>query len=195
MVVPAVSSAGDCVDGAVGKRRDCAFVDPDVVAHPRRLCVDRRSHHREPRHLLRPHGRRSARVQVEISRTAVSQRRPHRPRPAAAECRHPVSVGQRCGAISRPEGSVVVGGARPGMARPQPRMARRARPRAVHPRRVVGRAGVPQPIREHQRHRQTRLAAEIRNRRVVRIFDPSDRAKYDRGENVATEYLWPLRAP
>jgi hypothetical protein len=31
--------------------------------------------------------------------------------------------------------------------------------------------------------------------RVVRIFDPGDRAKYDRGENVATEYLWPFRAP
>jgi hypothetical protein len=31
--------------------------------------------------------------------------------------------------------------------------------------------------------------------RVVRIFDPKDRAKYDRGENVSTEYLWPLRAP
>jgi len=30
--------------------------------------------------------------------------------------------------------------------------------------------------------------------RVVRIFDPRDRAKYDRGENVSTEYLWPLRA-
>jgi hypothetical protein len=29
--------------------------------------------------------------------------------------------------------------------------------------------------------------------RVVRIFDPRDRAKYDRGENVSTEYLWPLR--
>jgi hypothetical protein len=29
--------------------------------------------------------------------------------------------------------------------------------------------------------------------RVVRIFDPKDRAKYDRGENVVTEYLWPLR--
>jgi len=29
--------------------------------------------------------------------------------------------------------------------------------------------------------------------RVVRIFDPGDRAKYDRGENVTTEYLWPLR--
>ncbi len=31
--------------------------------------------------------------------------------------------------------------------------------------------------------------------RVVRIFDPRDRAKYHRGENVSTEYLWPLRAP
>ena len=29
--------------------------------------------------------------------------------------------------------------------------------------------------------------------RVVRIFDPKDRAKYDRGEPVGTEYLWPLR--
>ena len=29
--------------------------------------------------------------------------------------------------------------------------------------------------------------------RVVRIFDPRDRAKYDRGENVSTEYLWPSR--
>ncbi len=29
--------------------------------------------------------------------------------------------------------------------------------------------------------------------RVVRIFDPKDRAKYDRGENVVTEYLWPLK--
>ena len=29
--------------------------------------------------------------------------------------------------------------------------------------------------------------------RVVRIFDPRDRARYGRGENVATEYLWPLR--
>ena len=31
--------------------------------------------------------------------------------------------------------------------------------------------------------------------RVVRIFDPKDRAKYHRGENVTTEYLWPFRAP
>jgi hypothetical protein len=29
--------------------------------------------------------------------------------------------------------------------------------------------------------------------RVVRIFDPKDRARYDRGENVDTEYLWPLK--
>lgn len=29
--------------------------------------------------------------------------------------------------------------------------------------------------------------------RVVRIFDPKDRAKYDRGEQVNTEYLWPLK--
>jgi hypothetical protein len=29
--------------------------------------------------------------------------------------------------------------------------------------------------------------------RLVRIFDPKDRAKYDRGQNVSTEYLWPTR--
>ena len=29
--------------------------------------------------------------------------------------------------------------------------------------------------------------------RVVRIFDPKDRAKYDRGEPVNTEYLWPFK--
>jgi hypothetical protein len=29
--------------------------------------------------------------------------------------------------------------------------------------------------------------------RVVRIFDPKDRAKYARGEPVNTEYLWPLK--
>jgi hypothetical protein len=29
--------------------------------------------------------------------------------------------------------------------------------------------------------------------RVVRIFDPRDRARYDRGETVNTEYLWPMR--
>ena len=29
--------------------------------------------------------------------------------------------------------------------------------------------------------------------RVVRIFDPKDRAKYDRQETVNTEYLWPMR--
>jgi len=29
--------------------------------------------------------------------------------------------------------------------------------------------------------------------RVVRIFDPKDRSRYDRGENVDTEYLWPLK--
>jgi len=29
--------------------------------------------------------------------------------------------------------------------------------------------------------------------RVVRIFDPRDRARYDRGENVVTVYLWPMR--
>ena len=29
--------------------------------------------------------------------------------------------------------------------------------------------------------------------RVVRIFDPKDRAKYHRGESVVTEYLWPMR--
>ena len=30
--------------------------------------------------------------------------------------------------------------------------------------------------------------------RVVRIFDPRDRARYVRGEGVDTEYLWPMRA-
>jgi hypothetical protein len=29
--------------------------------------------------------------------------------------------------------------------------------------------------------------------RVVRIFDPRDRAKYHRGDDVTTEYLWPFR--
>jgi hypothetical protein len=29
--------------------------------------------------------------------------------------------------------------------------------------------------------------------RVVRIFDPKDRAKYVSGQNVITEYLWPMR--
>jgi hypothetical protein len=29
--------------------------------------------------------------------------------------------------------------------------------------------------------------------RVVRIFDPNDRARYHGGENVITEYLWPMR--
>jgi hypothetical protein len=29
--------------------------------------------------------------------------------------------------------------------------------------------------------------------RVVRIFDPKDRAKYDRGERIDTQYLWPLK--
>jgi len=29
--------------------------------------------------------------------------------------------------------------------------------------------------------------------RIVRIFDPKDRAKYDRREAVNTEYLWPMR--
>ena len=29
--------------------------------------------------------------------------------------------------------------------------------------------------------------------RTVRIFDPKDRARYDRGESVTTEYLWPMR--
>ena len=31
--------------------------------------------------------------------------------------------------------------------------------------------------------------------RVVRIYDPEDRAKYARGDRVMTEYLWPLRRP
>jgi hypothetical protein len=31
--------------------------------------------------------------------------------------------------------------------------------------------------------------------RVVRIYDPVDRARYLRGERVTTEYLWPLRKP
>jgi hypothetical protein len=29
--------------------------------------------------------------------------------------------------------------------------------------------------------------------RVVRIYDPQDRVRYDRGEHVATEFLWPLK--
>ena len=29
--------------------------------------------------------------------------------------------------------------------------------------------------------------------RVVRIYDPQDRARYHRGERVDTEFLWPLR--
>jgi hypothetical protein len=31
--------------------------------------------------------------------------------------------------------------------------------------------------------------------RVVRIYDPKDRSRYDRGEHINTEYLWPLRSP
>ena len=30
--------------------------------------------------------------------------------------------------------------------------------------------------------------------RAVRIYDPKDRARYDRGEGIQTEYLWPLRS-
>jgi hypothetical protein len=29
--------------------------------------------------------------------------------------------------------------------------------------------------------------------RVVRIYDPKDRSRYERGERINTEYLWPLR--
>jgi hypothetical protein len=29
--------------------------------------------------------------------------------------------------------------------------------------------------------------------RVVRIYDPQDRARYHRGERVDTEFLWPFR--
>lgn len=29
--------------------------------------------------------------------------------------------------------------------------------------------------------------------RVVRIYDPRDRARYHRGERVDTEFLWPFR--
>jgi hypothetical protein len=29
--------------------------------------------------------------------------------------------------------------------------------------------------------------------RAVRIYDPKDRLRYDRGEQVQTEYLWPVR--
>ncbi len=29
--------------------------------------------------------------------------------------------------------------------------------------------------------------------RLVRIFDPRDRQRHERGERVDTEYLWPLR--
>jgi hypothetical protein len=28
--------------------------------------------------------------------------------------------------------------------------------------------------------------------RVVRVYDPQDRPRFDRGEQVQTEYLWPL---
>lgn len=31
--------------------------------------------------------------------------------------------------------------------------------------------------------------------RLVRIYDPADRARYHRGEHVPTEFLWPLREP
>ena len=150
--------------------------------------------HRRPRHLLRAHGRRSARVQFEVPRAALSQRGDRRPRSAARECRRAVGVGQRRRALSWAERGAHVGWTRSRVARPQPVMARRARPHAVHPGRVVGRAGVPEPVRE--------LTATIGKLdwppkyeidRVVRIFDPKDRAKYDRGENVNTEYLWPLR--
>ena len=57
----------------------------------------------------------------------------------------------------------------------------------------MGRAGVPQPFRNHSDIGKLDWPPKYEIDRVVRIFDPKDRAKYDRGENVDTEYLWPLK--
>ena len=60
-------------------------------------------------------------------------------------------------------------------------------------RRVVGRAGVPEPVRESQRHRQARLAAEVRDRpRRPHLRSEGSREIRSRRE-CDTEYLWPMR--
>ena len=156
-----------------------------------------RSHHREPRHLLRPHGRRSARVPVEISRTAVSQRRPHRPLLAAAECRHPVSVGQRCG-------TYFTAGRKRCRGRGSTRHGSTAASHGSASTAVCWYILVESWEEPAFRNRFGNIS-DIGNgvwppNNVINteLYASSIRAtcaKYDRGEkNAATEYLWPLRA-
>ena len=57
-------------------------------------------------------------------------------------------MGQRGGALSWAERGTHVGRPRSRVARPQPGVARRARPHAIHPGGVVGRARVPKPFRD-----------------------------------------------
>ena len=166
--------------GASGERAGCLVRGRDRYGRSRRL--------------LRAHGGRAPRVRPAVSRAALSQRRNRRARSTSRWCRRVVRVGQRSRAIPRTQGSALVGGSRSRMARSQPRLARAAGAPALHPRRVVGRAGVPRvALRNHSDIGKLDWPPKYEIDRVVRIYDPQDRARYHRGEHVNTEYLWPLR--
>ena len=172
--------------------RDRTRYSPRVPASSRTVIVSR--HHRRSRHLLRAHGRRSARVQYEVSRTALSQRGTRRPRSPARECGRAVGVGQRGGALSRPQRGAHVDGTRSRMARPRRRVARRSTAtrltswwsRGKSPRSGAG-SGITATSASSTGRRNTRSIASSASsiRKIAR--------RYDRGENVETEYLWPMR--
>ncbi len=86
-----------------------------------------------------------------------------------------------------------VGRTRSFVARSQPRVARRARPPSLHHAGIVGRAGFRERFGNHSDIGKLDWPPKYEIDRSVRIYDPKDRSRYDRGEHINTEYLWPLR--
>ena len=163
LVVSAISLAGDRVDDGAGKRR---------TVHALTASLPRRCRRRRPRSSaaiavgLAIFYVRSADDRLAFNLKFLEQR--YRSagivvRDRLPECRGAVGMGQRRRALSRAERSAHVGRARSRVARSCLAWLE-STATAVHHGRIVGRAGLPPPVWQPQRYRQTRLAPEIRNR-------------------------------
>ena len=147
-----------------------------------------------PRRVWRTNRERPVRLHDARVGTALPQRGARRARSVAAERRRVVGVGQWGGAVPRPQGSARLGRARPGLVRSQRAMAgrRTATSRTCwssRGRSQVSERGLVTPAQPESSIGPPKYEID----RVVRIYDPQDRAPYHRGDRVHTEYLWPLR--
>ena len=135
------------------------------------------------------------RLLCKVSRTALSGARGivvrDRLPPGAVGA---VGVGQRSRAIPRDARKRSRGrGLDPAWLDRGPGVARAAGSPAVHPRRVMGRAGFRSRFADHSDIGKLDWPPKLEIDRVVRIYDPQDCARYHRGERVDTQFLWPLR--